>query len=88
MQKTWKTSLQMAATVKKDPRMKTERKLSQIVIRNKDHIAPKTYRQLSQHYTKRPNIYDLPKDSKSILVFCSGQMLAAKALCAILRVTS
>ena len=50
--------------VKKDPTIKTERKLSQILIKNKDHFAPKTYRQLSQRYTKLPHKYGLSKIHK------------------------
>ena len=48
--------------VKKDPTMKTECKL--LLIKNKDHFAPKTYRQLLQCYTKLTHIYSLPKKKK------------------------
>ena len=41
-----------------------EHKLSQILIKNKDHFAHKTYRKLSQRYTKLPHIYGLPKIHK------------------------
>ncbi len=34
------------------------------IIKNKDNSAPKTYRQLSQRYTKLPHIYGLPKIHK------------------------
>lgn len=51
----------MIATVKEDPIMITERKLSQIIIKNRDHIPPKIYRQLLQHYSKLSHIYSLPE---------------------------
>ena len=65
--------------VKKDPTMKTERKLSQILIKNQDHFAPKTNRQLSQRYTKLPHIYGLPKIHKDgipqrPIVSCQGSV--------------
>ena len=42
--------------VKKDPTLKTERKLSQILGKNKDLIPRTKYRQLIQHYSKLPHI--------------------------------
>ena len=50
--------------VKKDPTLKTERKLSQILGKNKDLISQTKYRQLIQHYSKLPHIYGLPKIHK------------------------
>ena len=50
--------------VKKDPTLKTEKKLSQILSENKDLIPQIKYRQLIQHYNKLPHIYDLPKINK------------------------
>ena len=50
--------------VKKDPTLKTERKLSQILGKNKDLIPQIKYRQLIQHYSKLPHIYGLPKIHK------------------------
>ena len=50
--------------VKKNPILKTERKLSQILSKNKDSIPQKKYRQLVQHYSKLPHIYGLPKIHK------------------------
>ena len=47
--------------VKKDPAIKTGRKLSQILGKNKDLIPQTKYRQLIQHYSKLPHIYGLPK---------------------------
>ena len=47
--------------VKKDPTRKTERKLSQILGKNKDLIPQAKYRQLIQQYSKLPHIYGLPK---------------------------
>ena len=47
--------------VKKDLTLKTERKLSQILVKNKDLIPQTKYRQLIQHYSKLPHIYGLPK---------------------------
>ena len=50
--------------VKKDPTLKTERKLSQILGKYKD-LKPQTkYRQLIQHYSKLPHIYGLRKIRK------------------------
>ena len=43
--------------VKKDPTLKTERKLSQILGKNKDLIPQTKYRQLIQHYSKLPHIW-------------------------------
>ena len=50
--------------VKKDPTLKTERKLSQILGKNKDLTPQTKYRQLIQHYSKLPHIYGLPKIHK------------------------
>ena len=50
--------------VKKDPTLKTERKLSQILGKNKDLIPQTKYKQLIQHYSKLPHIYGLPKIHK------------------------
>ena len=50
--------------VKKDPNLKTERKLSQILGKNKDLIPQIKYRQLIQHYSDPSNIYGLPKIHK------------------------
>ena len=50
--------------VKKVPTLKTERKLSQILGKNKDIIPQTKYRPLIQHYSKLPHIYDLPKIHK------------------------
>ena len=50
--------------VKKDPTLKTERKLSQILGKNKDLIPQTKYSQLIQHYSKLPHIYGLPKIHK------------------------
>ena len=50
--------------VKKDPTLKTERKLSQILGKNKDIIPQTKYRQLIQHYSKLPHIYGIPKIHK------------------------
>ena len=50
--------------VKKDPTPKTERKLSQIIGKNKDLIPQTKYRRLIQHYSKLPHIYGLPKIHK------------------------
>ena len=50
--------------VKKDPTLKTERKLSQILSSNKDLIPQIKYRQLTQNYSTLPHIYDLPKVHK------------------------
>ena len=41
---------------KKDPNLKTERKLSQILGKNKNLIPQTKYRQLIQHYSKLPHI--------------------------------
>ena len=50
--------------VKKDPTLKTERKLSQILDKNKN-LKPQTKnRELIQHYSKLPHIYGLPKIHK------------------------
>ena len=51
--------------VKKDPTLKTERKLSQILGKNKDLIPQTKYRQLIKHYSKLPHIYSLPKIHKN-----------------------
>ena len=50
--------------VKKDLTLKTEKKLSQILGKNKDLIPQTKYRQLIQHYSKLPHIYGLPKIHK------------------------
>ena len=50
--------------VKKDPTLKIERKLSQILGKNKDLIPQTKYKQLIQHYSKLPHIYGLPKINK------------------------
>ena len=50
--------------VKKGPTMKTERKLSQILSKNKDLLQQMKYRQLTQHNSKLPHIYGLPKIHK------------------------
>ena len=50
--------------VKKDPTLKTERKLLQILEKNKDLIPQTKYRQLIQHYSKLPHIYGLPEIHK------------------------
>ena len=50
--------------VKKDLTLKTERKLSQILGKNKDLIPQTKYRQLIQHYSKLPHLYGLPKIHK------------------------
>ena len=42
--------------VKKDPTLKTERKLSQILGKNKNLIPQTKYRQLMKHYSKLPHI--------------------------------
>ena len=55
--------------VKKDPTLKTERKLSQILGKNKDLISQTKYRQLIQHYSKLPHIYGLPKIHKNGIPF-------------------
>ena len=51
--------------IKKDPTLKTERKLSKILGKNKDLIPQTKYRQLIQHYSKLPHIYGLPKIHKN-----------------------
>ena len=50
--------------IKKDLTLKTERKLSQILGKNKDLILQTKYRQSIQHYSKLPHIYGLPKIHK------------------------
>ena len=50
--------------VKRNPILKMEKKQSQILNINKDLIPQKKYRQLIQHYTKLPHMYDLPKIHK------------------------
>ena len=50
--------------VKKDPTLKGERNLSQILGKNKDLIPQTKYRQLIQLYSKLPHIYGLPKIHK------------------------
>ena len=50
--------------VKKYPTLKTERKLSQILRKNKDLIPQIKYRPLTQHDSKLPHIYGLPKIHK------------------------
>ena len=47
--------------VKKELTLKTEKKLLQILGKNKDLIPQTKYRQLIQHYSKLPHIYGLPK---------------------------
>ena len=49
---------------KKDLTLKTERKLSRILSKNKDLISQINYRQLIQHCSKLPHIYGLPKIHK------------------------
>ena len=51
--------------VKKDPTLKTERKLSQILGKDKDLIPQTKYRQLIQHNSKLPHIYGLPEFHKN-----------------------
>ena len=51
--------------VKKDPALKTERKLSQILGKNKDLTPQTIHRQLIQHYSKLPHIYGHPKLHKN-----------------------
>ena len=51
--------------VKKDSTLKTEKKLSQILGKNKDLILQTKYRQLIQHHSKLPHIYSLPKIHKN-----------------------
>lgn len=46
--------------VKKEPTLKTVRKLSQILNNNKDYFALNRHRQLIQCYTKFPHMYGLP----------------------------
>ena len=55
--------------VKKDPTLKMERKLSQILGKNEDLIPQTKYRQLIQHYSKLPHIYGLPKIHKDGIPF-------------------
>ena len=50
--------------VKKNPTLKMERKLSQVLGKNKDLIPQAKYRQLIQHYSKLPYICGLPKIHK------------------------
>ena len=50
--------------VKKDPTLKTKRKLSQILGKNKDLILQTKYRELIQHFSKLPHMYGLPKIHK------------------------
>ena len=50
--------------VKKDQILKTERKRLQILSKNKYLIPQIKYRQLTQHYSKLPYIYDFPKIHK------------------------
>ena len=47
--------------VKKDPTLKTERKLSQILSKKKDLIPQIKHRLLIQRYCRLPHIYGLPK---------------------------
>ena len=54
--------------VKKDPTLKTERKLSQILGKNKELIPQTEYRQLIQHYSKLPHIYGLLKIHKDAIL--------------------
>ena len=56
--------------VKKDPTMRMEKKLSQILGKNKDLIPQTKYRQLIQHYSKLPHIYSLPKVHNSTGTHC------------------
>ena len=51
--------------VKKDPTLKTERKLSRILSKNKDLIPQTKYRLLIQYYSKLPHIYGLLKINKN-----------------------
>ena len=62
--------------VKKDPTLKTERKLSQILGKNKDLIPQTKYRQLFQHYSKRPHIY-MAFQKFIRMVFDNGSPLSA-----------
>ena len=50
--------------VKKNPTLKTKRKPSQILSKNKDLVPQRKYKQLIQHYSKLPHIYGLPKIHK------------------------
>ena len=50
--------------VKKDPTLKTERKLSQVLGKNKDLIPQTKYKQLIQHYSQLPHINGFPKIHK------------------------
>ena len=43
--------------LKKDPTLSTERKLSQLLKKNKDNLSPLKYRQITQHYNKLAHIY-------------------------------
>lgn len=52
------------SNVKKDLILKTERKLSKIVIENKDHFIATKYRQLIQYYNKILIMYGHPKIHK------------------------
>ena len=52
------------SNVKKDLTLKTEKKLSHVLNKNKDLILQITYRQLTQHYSRLPHIYGLPKIHK------------------------
>ena len=51
--------------VKKDPTLKTERKLSLILGKNKDLMPQTKHRQQIQHYSNPPHIYGLPKIHKN-----------------------
>ena len=50
--------------LKRNPILKTERKLLQILNKNKDLIPQKKYRQITQQYSKLPHMYGLPKIHK------------------------
>ena len=52
--------------VKKNPILKMERKLSQILGKNKDLIPQTKYRQLIQHYCKLSHIYGLPLSATEV----------------------
>ena len=52
--------------IKKNPLLYTERKLSQILCKNKDLIPQIKYRQLTQHYCKLPYIYSVQKYIKMV----------------------
>ena len=57
--------------VKRKPILKTVRKLSQILNKNKDLIPQNKYRQLTQHYSKLSHMYVLPKIHKDSILLRS-----------------